>query len=219
MITKTKISDRVLKTIDEKKIKPIPRWEFVSRDWSLRLVVTVGLVGLAVASGLMWWGLKEEMIDAWRWLLGVIISGALAVLIWRQSKRAYLIEMKWVIGALVVGGLIIGGLIYQSGLAARIDNDLEGKVPYYRQLVPLKAKRWNNPVEGRLAGKINKIMTDKRLELIDFNGEVWEVDFGASLIRGRVKLMAGEEIKLFGQIKNEVFEANEIRPWVGRRSN
>jgi 4-amino-4-deoxy-L-arabinose transferase-like glycosyltransferase len=217
MKKQTKISEETLKIIQSKEIKPIPKWEFVAKNWLLWLMILGSLMLAIVGSSLSWFGLAGEEIEPY---MGMILAGVFALGaygLFERTKKAYRIQRWQVLGAIVIIGVVSGGIFYVTGMARNIDRGLEKNVPYYRNLAPLKVETWSQPENGRLSGKIEKILGNKRMEISDFEGKSWVVDFGQALVRGRVEMLVGEEIKVIGvMVQNGVFEASEIRPWMGR---
>jgi len=218
MKKKKSISELTLKTITKKQIKPIPRWEFMAKNWTLWAGIITSLVVLIIGLGLVIFGVIDNIISPYFWLIIAVVFFGLSYFLFQKTKRAYNFPKWQVVLVISIIGLIIGGVVFRSGLAKRIDLGLETKLPYYRQMAPMKIATWTNPEAGYLSGEIVRI--DKNsFEIKDFEGKVWTIT-GTPLIRGRVSKIVGEEIKLIGlQIDENTFESTEIRPWMGRGQN
>jgi len=218
MKKKKSISELTLKTITKKQIKPIPKWEFIARKWTLWSGIIASLVVLIIGLGLAIFGVIDNIISPYFWLIIVIIFWGLSYFLFEKTKRAYIFAKWKVVIVINIIGLIIGGVMFRCGLAKRIDLGLETKLPYYRQMVPMKIATWTNPKAGYLSGEIVKI-NENNFEIKDFEGKDWTIT-GRPLIRDRVSKITGEEIKLIGvQIDDNTFESSEIRPWTGRGQN
>lgn len=218
MKKKTSISDKTIKIINKSQIRPIPKWEFVIKNWGIWLGVIFSLIFLTIGFGVSWFGLIDNIITPYFWL---ILSSAfllLAYLLFEKTKKSYRFQ-KWQVLALVsLVGLFIGGLVFKIGLASSIDRNFETNVPYYRHVVPMKMTVWNNPQAGYLSGLIISI-SKSNFEIKDFNGRTWTIT-GEPLVRGRVKMIIGEEVKLIGvQTDGNTFQASEVRPWNGMGQN
>lgn len=219
MKKKTNISDKALELINQQKLKPIPRWEFVVKSWGLWMGFGASLVLLALGVGISWFGLADNIIVPHLWLLVAIVFVVLAYLLFENTKRAYRFEKWRIFVFILVVGLVVGGVVFRVGIASRIDRKLESDIPYYRQIVPMKMEVWSRPEMGYLSGVITKVVDEDSFEIRDFEGNLWNVDSQDSLIRGRVVIETGEEIKLIGKRtgKNQ-FKAEEVRPWSGGRN-
>lgn len=217
MKKKTSISDRTLNLINQQKIKPRPRWEFVVRNWGLWMALAVSMVLVVLGTGVTWFGLVDNLITPYLWVFVAIVFFGVAYGVFEKTKNAYRFP-KWQVGLIIaVVSLVIGGIIFKIGWAGKVDRTLESKVSFYRQMVPMRMMVWSKPEEGYLSGQI--IATGKELIITDFNGKQWNIT-GNPIVRGRVVLAIGEEIKLIGkQIDSKTFEAEEIRPWNGMMQN
>ena len=69
-------------------------------------------------------------------------------------------------------------------------------VPYYRNLAPLKMETWSQAEEGRLSGKITKLLGNGQIEINDFEEKTWVIDYNQAIVRGRVEMVVGGEIKI-----------------------
>lgn len=214
MKNKKSISDLALKTITKKQIKPIPKWEFMAKNWTLWIGIIVSLVVLIIGLGLVLFGLIDNIISPYFWLIVAILFFILVFLLFEKTRRAYHFPKWQVATGITVISLIIGIVVFKSGLASKIDLGLESNIPHYRNMAPMKIEKWSSPVEGYLSGEIIKI--DKNyFEIKDFSGKRWTIT-GTPLIKGRIQMIVGEEIKIIGdQIDENTFKALEVRPWSG----
>ncbi len=218
MKKKKSISELTLKTITKKQIKPIPKWEFIAKNWTLWTGILASLVLLIIGLGLVMFGVIDNIISPYFWAIVVTVFFILVFILFQKTKRAYHFPKWQIVAGISTIGLIIGGVVFRTGLARKIDFDLETNIPRYRQIAPMKTAAWTNPSEGYLSGEIIKI--DKNyFEIKDFEGENWIIT-GTPLIKGRTQMVAGEEVKIIGtQIDENNFEASEVRPWMGRSQN
>ncbi|MFA6519030.1 MAG: hypothetical protein WCV93_05290 [Candidatus Shapirobacteria bacterium] len=218
MKKKKNISDETLELIKQQKIKPISRWEFVIRNWVLVFGLMGCLVLLVLGFGLSWFGLVDNIIVPYLWLVVVVVFLVLSFSLFEMTKKAYRFQKWQVVMFMVIIGLVLGGGLFRIGWANRIDRGLETNLPYYRHVVPIKIETWSRPEAGYLSGTI--IGTNKSyFEIKDFAGKIWTIG-GDPLIRGRVQMIVGEEIKLIGkQTGTNSFVVDEVRPWDGMGKN
>lgn len=218
MNKKVNISDKALDLISKEKIKPIPRWEFMAKNWGLWLAFLISLGFLVLGISVSWFGLRSNIIAPHLWLIMVAIFLGLSFVLFERTKRAYRFQSWQVIAMISVVGLMVGGVVFKLGLPNRIDRQLEKDVPYYRTIVPMKMTAWNNPNQGYLAGQIIAVNEDN-FSIKDFKGEIWVIK-GEPLIKGKVIIEIGQEIKLIGIKKDKnIFVAEEVRPWIGQGRN
>ncbi|MFA5828691.1 MAG: hypothetical protein WC841_05035 [Candidatus Shapirobacteria bacterium] len=219
MKKKKNISDKAIELINQQKIRPIPRWEFVAKNWGLWLALTMSLGALVLGTGVSWFGVVENIITPYLWLLVALVFLGISFFLFEKTKRAYRFSKWWVIAIIGIVGLIIGGVLFRAGVANKIDRRLETTIPFYRQMVPMKLQTWNRPELGYLSGTITKVADGNNFEIKDFGGNTWSISGQNILVRGRTRIETGAEIKLVGTKTGEgEFLAEEIRPWAGRRN-
>jgi hypothetical protein len=220
MKKRIKASDRAMGLIAKNHIKPIPKWEFELIKYGLWLGLGTSLLVLIIGVSISWFGLADNIIVPYLWLFVAVTFFGLVYFLFKKTKGAYRFEMWKILGLIGIFGLLMGGVIFKAGLASRIDRNLETNLPYYRQIVPMKLKVWSNPESGYLSGQIIEITGTDSFKIKDFNNKDWDIDSENSLIRGRVTIVVGEEIKLIGtQTGASLFKAEEIRPWNGMGQN
>ena len=220
MKKKTNISDKTLDLINKQKIRPIPKLEFVMKNWGLWLgfVISIGL--LILGTCVSWFSLFDNIITPYMWLFVTIIFLGLSFFLFEKTKRAYRFPKWQIIISIILIGLIIGGIFFKIGLANKLDKRLESRFGFYRQMVPMKMQVWNNPEQGYLSGEITNVTDITNFQIKDFNENIWTITGVNPLIKGRVQVVVGEEIKIIGtKTGDNFFEAKEIRPWSGRGQN
>lgn len=220
MKKKTNISDKTIKLITDRQIKPIPKWEFLIKNWGLWLAFIFCLIVLVMGTALSYFSLIDNLITPYFWIFIGLLFLFLSYLLFEKTKKAYHLQKWQVIFSLCFMGLIFGGIIFRIGAANKIDKNLEMNLPYYRHLVPMKLQLWNNPGQGYLSGSIVNLTTLDNFQLQDFNGKLWTITASSPLVRGRVQILVGEQIKLIGtQTDKNTFDVDEIRPWTGMGQN
>lgn len=219
MKKKTNISDKTLNLIAKRKIKPIPKWEFIAKNWALWTTLILCLILLILGFALTIFGLIDNIIIPYLWSFIALIFLVISYFLFEKTKGAYHFPKWQVILFIVLLGLTIGTAFFKMGFASRLDKSLDN-VPYYRQMVPQKIAAWSNPQLGYLSGTITKIIDKNSFELIDFSKKFWIISIENAIVRGRVSLIIGQEIKLIGTQNNDnSFSADEIRPWTGMGQN
>lgn len=220
MKQKINISESTLKIIASNNLKPIPKWEFVAKNLGTWGVVGICIVLLVLSIGVAWFGIADDIITPYLWLIFVAVFAYLSTLIFYKTKRGYRVEKWQVTTVMIFLGVIIGGMIYRIGMASLIDRKLENNFGLYRMMVPMKTIVWNNPKQGYLSGEIINFTSANNFQVKDFENNIWQITSHNPIVRGRVKLEIGEQIKLIGKKNNQdEFVVEEIRPWNGQGQN
>lgn len=219
MKKKISISKRALENIKTKDIAPIPAWYFTVKKVSIWSVILVGVLLVALGLSIFWFGIFDQIVTPHTWLIVVLVFFVLSIYEFSRTKKGYRYERWQVVLVLIVIGLLGSVTMYKLGVAGKVDRKMGVDIPYYRRIVPMKLATWNRPEVGYLSGIVVSNSSDLPFELEDFSGKQWVI-VGEPIIRGRVKLDSGEEVKIVGKMlnKNE-FEAEEIRPWSGMGRN
>lgn len=220
MKKKKSISDQTLGVINLRQIKPIPKWEFIARNWGLWTGLILCLILLVLGFALSIFGIVDNIIVPYLWLFIAAIFFALSYFLFEKTKGAYHFPRWQVIVAIIVLALVVGSAFFKIGLANRLDNSLENNFPGYRRMVPMRIQAWSNPGSGYLSGTITRVVDSDNFELKDFSNKSWIITSNNTLIRGRVVMTVGVEIKLIGsQTGDNAFIVREIRPWTGMGQN
>jgi hypothetical protein len=219
MKKKNSISDTTLKLIKKKHLKPIPRWEFIVKNWTLWTGLILCLLLLVLGFALSIFGVVDNIIVPYLWLFIAIIFFVLSYLLFQKTKHAYHFPRWQVIIVMTALAFIFGTAFFKVGLARRLDSSLENRLPLYRDVVPMKLQTWSRPDQGYLSGTITKIIDDSNFEIIDFSGKTWHISGSNIIVKGRLTLKIGTEIKLVGsQSSKDTFTVSEIRPWGSGRN-
>lgn len=214
------ISNKTLKLINQRQMRPIPRWEFVAKNWSIWLGFGGSLLLVVLGVAVSWFGLIDNIITPDMWIMLALGFFGLSFFIFQKTKKAYRFDKKNVAAVLILVALMFGGILFRMGVASRIDRGMESRFSLYRQMVPMKMVAWNRPESGYLSGEITSLNDQSGFVIKDFNGKEWTVYGDQTVVRGRVKMLVGEEIKIIGlQVDTNTFKAEEIRPWNGMGQN
>lgn len=232
------MKDLIKETVSKIKrqgIIPEPRWKYLLKKyvlWGLFLaVVIMGAISLSIAVetlGQLDWDLYRFAHQSalsysltllpYFWIIIIGIFLALAFFDLRKTETGY--RYGWLKMSLIsIGGIIaVGFLFFLVGLGGKFNTLLARDVSYYgKHLMMTKEKQWMQPHSGFLSGTLTVVSGD-RLEIIDLNGQKWNVILDEkTIVRPTVRLARGEMIKIIGAKKDvDNFQAIEIRPWMGR---
>lgn len=220
---KKSLSDQVLKNIQSRHLRPIPRWEFIAKNYSLWLLYILSIFTGALAFSTLIFMFESNDWDLYFfpyfWLLSLFLFIAFAYFLFSKTKRAYRLELPKIILFAIFLSLALGFFLSLFNLGQKIDNLLAKDVPLYRRVAPMKTQVWTNPGAGRLSGTITKIISPRLFELTDFSGDLWTIDIQKAMIRPSIDISLGRKIKITGLLQGNIFIASDIRPWSRRQSN
>ena len=220
---KKSLSDQVLQNIQKRHLRPIPRWEFLVKNYLLWLLYLLSIFIGGLAFSTLIYMFKSNDWDLYYfpyfWLLSLLLFIAFAYFIFSKTKKAYRLELPKIILFALFLSLALGSLLSLFNLGQKFDSLLAKDLPLYRRVAPMKTQVWTNSSAGRLSGTITQIISPNSFELTDFSGNQWTIDIQKAIIRPSIDISLGREIKITGLLQGDIFVANEIKPWSGRLSN
>lgn len=228
-----KKSQKLIRELTTKHIKPIPRWEFVSKNYIVWIIsfLFVILGGIAF-SIILYAGTESDfslltslphskiqfLISSLPFFWIFFLVGFLIISIFgaRHTKTGYRYSFLKILRVNILLSILLGGLFFYTGGAQKIENIVARKIPAYRNLEEQQMLKWSDPLNGFLAGVILENKKEAGFLIKDFSGQEWEIDMQEALIRPGVSLEQGGRIKIIGKILEEnIFKAQEIRNWKG----
>jgi hypothetical protein len=232
------ISSSIISEIKTKEIKPIPRWEFLLKEyvvWGIFVInLVLGSLGMGfiiylfthneavseptlVQNPLQWLFISVPIF----WILLTLLFSFIAYYNFKHTAGGYRYTVAKILTVNLLISLILGILCNATGFVERINTALTEKIPYYQQFTDTRYQIWQRPEQGYLAGEIITIdEAGNQISLSDLNSKLWRVSITAATIKPSVSIKKGEKIKLLGKVIDEnAFTASEIRPWEGRRKS
>jgi len=224
-----------IEKIKQQRIVPEARWKFLARKygtWALfAMIIFAGGASFATAYHLLSsldWDLYRFMhvsaffytlsIIPYVWLVLILVALVVAFIDVRKTQTGYRFSALK-ISALIIGGIILFGMgMSVLGIGGSINDIAAKKVPYYgSHMMTNKNSQWSQSEKGLIAGRI-KSVSKEIIKIDDLDGETWDVVINEkTLIKPAVALEKNEIIKIIGSKKIDgIFEAQEIRPWMGR---
>ena len=224
------ISETVLREIQKKGIAPASRWhERIGKAlfWVLAfLSLAVGMLSFSV----ILFFVLNDTLDFYNQLGLLFVLRALPYF-WFIALGAFVFIGKYyyrkttfghrrsilaILGVYLLFTITGGSLAYAFGIGDRIEQQIQTHIPLYRNIVNTKENTWNQPEKGLLAGKIVSVSSSE-IKLQSIDGVLWSVHIANATKRGSVMLSVGEQVKMFGHQSGDArFDANEVRPWLGR---
>ena len=233
------ISQKTLKTIEEKKIRPEAKWHFLLKDYSLWFffVFSVILGALSVSAILFMvtdhdWDVYEYLDRSlfehvfismpYLWISILLFLMFFAYYDFEHTRQGYRYEIHKIILASVLISIIFGAVLFFGGVGQGIHEVFSRQVPFYNNLVYDKYDVWDNPQKGLLSGEITNVENENEFLLRDFKGNFWRIDKEESLecldrCFDESLIQTGRQIKLIGQMGTDsIFFVKAIRPWYKR---
>lgn len=224
-------SEKIVAEIENKQLKPRPRWQFIVKKYSILSFTLASLILGSLAFSLVLhlmnsedWGIQS--ISRGRFLYLMFISLPFAWLIFlvlfivsvfynfRQLRNGYKYPCRTIVLSALITIVFFGSLAALFGLNKTIHTALSKQSPFYREAFDPRSQAWNRPQVGFLAGQIIKL-NDDGLMIRDPRANDWQIEIDTNtIIAPEVKLELNEQIKVIGAIDHDFdFDAQEIVPW------
>lgn len=229
------ISKNILQKIKEDKVHPYSKSRFLFRRSVIWTVFGLSILLGSVASAIAIFQLKYAEWDLYQyfshsplefaflvipffWLIFLSGFTVFAYYYFRRTEQGYRYRTLWVICGSIALSIIGGGILHGTGLSERLETAFQHNVPFYKELQERRQRVWMSPGQGLLAGKIVKIISEQKIQIEDLRENIWVVDIGDTIWKGRLRPAKNLKIKILGKMKGESqFVADEIRPWQGRK--
>lgn len=231
------ISQKVIEKIKQEKISPKARWNFLLCRSAIMALLIFFVIAGAVSLGIILSIFSQFEVGKivgrphgvgilflslpFIWIILLIFFAILAIAEFAKTRHGYKYKTTYVGGIFILVIIILGTILYELSFSDNMENYLSKNFPAYSQIVRTPERVWSQPDGGLISGKIIENEDEKeKLYLMDWDEEIWEVDYSQALIRPRVKKELGEKVKIIGEKEaDHKFKAQEIRPWNGRQMN
>lgn len=227
-----KPSEKLIQSIKEQGIKPVPRWRFTVRNavlWgAFLLAVLLGALAFSVilfsvqqADFSVVSHLSHSRLELFLgllpifWIILLVVFLVIAIYSIQYSPKGYKFTSAKLVGYSAALSILLGTLFFIAGGAQRLEHVFALHVSLYESVQEKKVQLWSMPKEGYLSGQIEETNAGD-FQLRDFEGNLWTVHYENAFMPPSVLLERGEQIKLMGEITGKgEFSALEIRPWGG----
>jgi len=224
----------IIEKIKKGNIKQKPKWYFVLPNILIWLIFTVStFIGAASFSVILFsiqqtdFNLISHMSHSrlelflgmlpFFWIVALLIFLVAAIFAFQRSKKGYKFNWPRLLGLSTAFSILLGTLFFIGGGSQQLETAFANQINYYESIQKKKMKIWMKPEEGYLSGTIEEVSGDT-FQLIDFNNNKWDIDYGDAFIPPIIFLEKGEQVKLVGEItQRNNFYAKEVRPWDGMK--
>lgn len=221
----TKLAQKILTLINQKTLKPRPRWIFQVKNIFIWLALASWTILGSLASAMT---IDQLRFNDWSlalhlggglaikslpyfWLATLIITIIIAKTHFQKTKHGYRYTWTKITAICLLVSLLAGSVIAYSGWGRQIDNQLAQKEIYRR--LNCQDKLWYQPNNGWLAGIINSL-TNHDILLTAPDNSSWLVKINdQTVVEQPANLKTGQAIKVLGQVSApQIFIATEIKP-------
>lgn len=226
-----KLSESIIKKIEENKIKPKPKFVFILKNSAFWILYVLSIFIGARSFELIIFGLRNvewdfvskagtpKLIPLWQlfplfWLIIFLFMIIAANLGLHHTYNGYKVRMRNIIIINIILSVILG-LVFQGVFdSRRFENQIHKRLPIFNSFDLRREKAWHNPENGILSGTIIEVVKPRKIFILDdINHLRWEVDFSHSDLSKEVEIKKFSKIKMIGAIKEKgVFEAEIIFP-------
>lgn len=151
------------------------------------------------------------------WIFSVLLFFVFSYIALEKTKKGYKIPKIFLLLGNIFLSILIGIIVFFMGVSENIEKIFAENIQMYESIEEKRLNQWSQAENGFLSGIIVSV-NEETIIINDFSNNIWEIDINNVEIKNRIELSTGEKIKIIGEISVEnVFVANEIRPWEGVR--
>lgn len=225
--------EKIIKQIDQQDLKPKPKWYFNLKNLGFWTLFIGSILIGAIAFSIILYSIHQSdflLLDHWGhsgtesilimlpylWLTLLFLFSIVAFFSFKKFKKAYKFNFASILSINFILSAVLGTILFLSNGSHLLDKAFNNTFQNYRSVEDYKKERWLNPDGGLLAGTVQSF-DDETLTLVDFNNTSWTIDISNAFIAPILKLEENEKVKIVGKkVDNQIFKANEIRPWSGQ---
>lgn len=227
-----KNSERLIQTIRERRIVPVPKAFFTGKEMLLWFVFAISALLGAAAFSVILFSIQQtdfyllqhsshsrlEMLLSllpFVWIAFLFVFLGLSMFSFRNSRRGYKWRLTQLAGYSFGFSVLLGTAFFLAGGAARLERAFDVRVSIYQSMEEKKVKIWSMPEQGYLSGVIESV-ADEEMTIRDFEGKTWIIGISKAFVAPVLALNKGEQVKMTGKMTaTGRFEADGIRPWGG----
>lgn len=226
-------SDKLLNTIINENIKPVPKWKFQLRNYSLIFLWILFIITGAISFSIILFSIQQsdfilldhaghsirEMIlvimpIAWFSILFLFLLGSIYA--GYTSKKGYKFTFSKLIGLNLGLSLTSGILFFLLGGSAYFEKTFSTQSGLFESIEIKKQKMWNNPDKGSVAGTIINV-DENSITLKDLKNKIWTINSDSAIFSPALEIQKGEKIKILGTKTDSLhFTAQRVMPYGGR---
>ncbi|MBU0661379.1 hypothetical protein KKG22_04360 [Patescibacteria group bacterium] len=228
-----KLGQKVLDTIQQKQVKPLPKVWFLGKEsfwWGgVTVSILAAFASMAVFVFILFsqdWDIGSELGRGWIpfilrvfpffWMLMIILLVYLIYISLRHTSSGYKYKTSMIIllSVIIIAGVGIG--LHFLGGGQKTEEFAQRHMPVYGAIHQQRMQLWHQPERGFLAGSIVAIEGKHVCILEDLGKNIWHVQLKD--VDKPIILHIGMQVKVRGIVGNEQwFFAESIRPFFPKR--
>jgi hypothetical protein len=224
------LDKKIIKVIEEKKLTPRPRWQFLFKNY---LIWSGGVLSLLFGSLAFAMILFMLLNNDWRmyehisgsllkfiiltapyfWLLFLFVFITVTYFNLKHTKKGYRYPLLSIIIGSFALSMLLGCGLYATGLGQEIDDILGKRAPFYERFINRRMGMWANPDRGLLTGVIIDKISDNEYKLLDMERKEWLILMDKTTFVPEMILATGTPVRLTGKrLEENSFEVMRIMP-------
>ena len=225
-------AEKIIQKIKDENIQPKPQWQFLLTEWGKKSLFLLFIVSGSISFSVILFAISQSEFKLLShlshskiefmlvmlpviWLCFLIVFLGASILSVLNTGRSYKWSFSRWTGYSTALCLALGTLFFIAGRAQWFEKSFETHIESYESIADKKLKIWSQPDLGTLSGEIVSL-DDSSLQIKDWNGKIWQVDFTDAFIAPVVSLEEGAIIKMSGRkVGDNKFISDKIRPWGG----
>jgi len=227
----SELDKKVLEAIERRRLAPRPPIFFLAKRSVFWVLAAVSLAVGAIAVAVIIYGVTDQFATGGRgfeemplddifeylplaWFAIAALFLASAVFGLKHTRRGYRYPTAVVFGAAMVASVVLGGLLYAANIGWHVHEFLESISPAYERLTESADDEWDQPDEGRLAGRVVGYDGKSTVTLQDFDGVTWTVSVEGATLNLDEPLGSDEDVAILGERTGPTtFKAHSIGEW------
>jgi len=228
----TQLSDKILDTIKKTHVTPVPRWQFLAKNYAVWVAFGVSVVLGSIAFSIMAERIVRNDWDIYlyldksffgflmialpyAWIVSLVAFALVAYFNCRHTKCGYRYAPYMVVIVSIGTSIILGEIMYVCGAGHFVDRVLTRALPFYRD-AKMQERRsfWMNPQRGLIMGEVIEIGEGGMMLVRDTNGVVWRINDGVGHVQIPHPQLQRSIVKVIGRQAEgggEEFFAKDIR--------
>lgn len=206
------ISQKVLNTIADGKVKPRPKWHFFLQEggvWVLGAAAT--LCGAAAISGTLFVfvtaplrfypATHESLIRFWAdflpllWIVLFVTFIFVTDYVIKKTKRGYRYNIVVVTVTSAALSMLIGYVGFLLGMGEFLENRVGQSIPFHTPVRVATQRAFHQPEQGLLVGEV---LLGERATLRTLDGIVWDLDLTHIPENERILFTGTETVGIIG---------------------
>jgi heme/copper-type cytochrome/quinol oxidase subunit 2 len=210
----------ILHKIEDEKLHPKPRWQFLLKDYVVWGVGVLALLLGAMAMSLIFYMSNYQDLDVYGraggqpleelflivpffWIICLALFVFIVLYNIKHTKKGYRYPLPIMLALIIGASVLLGGIFYFVGFGEKVDDELGRRAPFYDRVINPHVDFWSQPEKGRLMGMIVSQTNDNEYILVDRASGQWYIFTANAKQLPGAKIEIGRPVRLLGKIETE----------------